>query len=126
MSMFQESTATELADYLEAAHRHPHMTGVLSMLDEATISFGRKSAEIAEAQRAFANARYAHMRSYSNGKYSDTAWSEAMEAARNLAATLRPLGDTIIDRCKEPTGWGTCNLPLDDQDQCRMRNEHTN
>jgi hypothetical protein len=119
-------TAGELADALDRMRNHPHLTGGLSMLDEATLAFGDKYPEVGEAQRVFATARIAHMRSYSRdtGQYSDEAWAEAMRAARRLAAALRPHGDETIARCKATTGWGTCNLPLDDDGTCRRADQH--
>ena len=123
----KDRTAAELADALEVMDDFPHNTGGLSLLDEATMAFGRKSPDVAELQRAFANARYAHMRSYrtETGGYSDEAWDTAMAAAHSLAAALRELGGVRIARCKRPAGWGTCNLPLEDDGQCRSSLGHT-
>ena len=45
-------TATELANCLETMDDFPHNTGGLSMLEEATITFGAKSSEVDQAQRA--------------------------------------------------------------------------
>lgn len=119
-------SAAELADALDRMSGHPHNTGGLSMLDEATLAFGSKYPQVGEAQRAFAAARMAHLSSYSRTfeGYSEDAWRQAMDAAAHLAAALRPLGDTQIARCKEQTGWGTCNLPLDDDGACRRTDEH--
>ena len=123
----KDCTAAELARDLEIMEDFPHNTGGLSMLDEATMAFGRKNQHVAELQRAFADARHAHMRSWSTEAqaYSDEAWRTAMTAARSLAATLRELGDMRIARCKRPAGWGTCNLPLDDDGECRSTLGHT-
>jgi hypothetical protein len=122
-----DCTAAQLADMLDGMEDFPHNTGGLSMLDEATLAFGRKSPRLAESQRAFGDARYAHMRSYTTEAqaYSDEAWSAAMTAAHALAAALRELGDARIARCRRPAGWGTCNLPLDDDGQCRSTLGHT-
>jgi hypothetical protein len=118
--MFTDLTPAELADALDMMERFPHNTGTLSMLDEATLEYGRKFPAIGSAQRAFSGARHAHMSSYrtETGGYSEEAWGKAMEAARNLAAALRPLGDARIARCKRRTGWGTCNRPLGDDGTC--------
>jgi hypothetical protein len=122
MSMFTDLTPAELADALDRAEQFPHNTGALSMLDEATMAYGRKYPAAAGPQQAFVTARYAHMRSYSTrtGSYSDEAWREATEAAHALAAVLRPLGDARIARCKRRTGWGTCNIPLDADGTCHV------
>ena len=127
MSDLKDATATELARDLEIMAGFPHNTGGLSMLDEATMAFGRGNPRLASLQRAFADARHAHMRSWWTGAqaYSDEAWRTAMNAALSLAAALRELGDVRIARCKRPAGWGTCNLPLDDDGQCRSTLGHT-
>lgn len=122
-----DCAATQLADMLDGMEHHPHNTGGLSMLDEATGAFGDKNPRLAELQRTFGNARYAHKRSWSTEAqaYSGEAWSAAMSAAHALAAALRELGDMRIARCKRPAGWGTCNLPLDEDGQCRSTLGHT-
>ena len=122
----KDCTAAHLAGMLDATENNPHSTGALSALDEATLAFRRKSPRLAELQSAFGNARYAHMRSYSTATqgYSDQAWDTAMSAAHSLAAALRELGDMRIARCKRQAGWGTCNLPLDDDGQCRSSSGH--
>jgi len=123
----KDSTAAELARDLDIMEDSPHNTDGLSQLDEATMAFGRKSPHLADLQQAFASARYAHMRSYSTETqgYSDQAWRAAMDAAHTLAAALRELGDVRIARCKRPCGRGTCNLPLDDDGECRSTLGHT-
>lgn len=126
MSILTDRTAAQLADALEVMDGFPHNTGGLSLLDEATLAYGWKYEQVGPAQKAFAEARHAHMRSYRSeaGNYSDEAWDRAMQAAHALADALRPLGDTRIARCARPTGWGTCNFPLDDDGTCRGR-DHT-
>jgi len=86
-------TATRLADELErAAAGARDNTGLLSWLDEATLPLRGRSAEIGAAQRAFSQARWAHIDSYkTRGDYSPEAWDKAVAAARRLAALLRPL-----------------------------------
>jgi hypothetical protein len=123
-------TAADLADALDAldtGSRAVKGTGWLSMLDEATLAFGLKYPEVAAPQQEFGQARYAHLTSYrpETGGYADEEWQRAMSAAHSLAAALRPLGDKRIARCKRQTGWGTCNLPLDDDGQCRSTAGHT-
>jgi hypothetical protein len=120
--MFTDLAPAELADALDEMERFPHNTGALSMLDEATLAYGWKYPATDSAQRAFAAARYAHMGSYraETGSYSDESWREAMRAAHALAEALRPLGDTRIERCKRRTGWGTCNIALDDDGTCHV------
>ena len=127
MSDLKDATAAELARNLEIMADFPHNTGGLSMLDEATMAFGRDNPHVASLQRAFAEARHAHMRSYSSAtcSYSDKAWRTAIDAARSLAAALRELGDVRIARCKRPSGWGICNLPLDSDGECRSTFGHT-
>lgn len=80
MSILTDRTAAELADALEVMDGFPHNTGRLSMLDEATLAYRRKSPRLAELQGAFGNARSAHMRSWSTEAqaYSDEAWRAAM------------------------------------------------
>jgi hypothetical protein len=123
----KDCSAAELADLLDDMERYPHNTGSLSMLDEATMAFGNVSPDLAGLQRAFADARYAHMRSYrtETGSYSGEAWDAAMTAAHSLAAALRELGNVRIARCKRQAGFGTCNLPLDDDGECRSTLGHT-
>jgi hypothetical protein len=125
--MLKDRTAAELADLLEGMARHPHNTGGLSMLDEATFAFGRHGDDVARAQHAFSAARHAHMRSWDEGRqqYSEEAWQVAMLAAVTLAEALRPLGGVAIARCQRPAGWGTCGLPLDDDGVCRSSLGHT-
>jgi hypothetical protein len=125
--MLKHSTAEELADLLEGMAHHPHNTGGLSMLDEATAAFGELWTPMAEAHQVFGSARYRHMRSYSRdaGGYSDDAWEQAMNAARALARLLRPLGGFRIARCERQAPWGTCELPLDGEGACRSSLGHT-
>jgi hypothetical protein len=119
--VLKDLTAAELADVLDHLRTGvPHNSGGLSMLDEATLAFGRKSADLYEAQRPFGQARLAHMRSYTAGAYSNEAWQRAVDAAERLATMLWALGDVRIARCKQQAGWGTCNLPLDEQGECRF------
>lgn len=124
--MLKERSAAELADDLDVMRHHPHNTGGLSMLDEATLEFGWRYETVGPAQQAFANARHAHMRSYTTerGNYSAEAWQAAMDAAHQLAEALRPLGDTRIPRCQEQTGWGTCGIGLRDDGSCSSAREH--
>jgi hypothetical protein len=118
--MLKDRSAAELADALDGMVNYPHNTGGLSMIDEATYAFGRRSQELAEAQRKFSDARHAHMRSYTtaSGNYTDASWQAAMDAAHQLATLLRPLGDTRIVRCGRPDSMGTCSLPLNDDGTC--------
>lgn len=124
--MLKEATAAELAAALDAMQRHPHNTGGLSMLDEATLAFGWRYETVGPAQQAFANARHRHMRSYSTAinDYSDEAWQDALAAAQALAEALRPLGDTRIPRCQEQAGWGTCGIGLNDDGSCSSVGNH--
>lgn len=126
MSAYTDLTAAQLADCLELAERYPGNTGALSMLDEATLEYGWRYDSIGPAQRAFADARHAHMRSYTTerGDYSPEAWDKAMAAARDLAAALRPLGDFTFRRCKRQGPCGTCNMVLDDDGTCRSSLGH--
>ncbi|WP_181785351.1 hypothetical protein [Streptomyces phytophilus] len=124
--MLKDRTAAELADALEIMERHPHNTGGLSQLDGATLAFSRYPG-VGEKQQAFTDARQAHLRSYDSERdgYSGEAWGKAMQAARELAAALRPLGDTRIAHCTRQARWGTCELPLDDDGECRSTLGHT-
>lgn len=122
----KDMTAAELARCIEQTADFPHNTGALSMLDEASLAFGMKYPKVGEVQRAFADARHRHMRSYSasSGGYSDDAWNEAMTGALQLASELRSLGDTRIPRCKRLARHGVCNLPLSDDGQCHSSLGH--
>jgi hypothetical protein len=124
--MLKECSAAELADALDSMERHPHNTGGLSMLDEATLEFGWRYDTVGPPQQAFANARHRHMRSYTTerGNYTEESWQAAMDAARQLAAALRTLGDTRIPRCKEESEWGTCGIGLNDDGTCRAARNH--
>lgn len=121
--MLKDSTAAELAGMLDGMARHPHNTGGLSMLDEATLAFGDKDPKVRTAQSRFAQARHVHQRSYRSATdgYSDDAWQKAMAAAGELATELRRLGDMRIVRCKAPAGWGECNMPLPESGVCDGR-----
>ena len=125
MSAYTDLSAADLAGCLRMARRCPHATGSLSQLDEATLAYGSLFPAVDPVQRAFADARHAHMSSWSAAAqaYSDEAWERAAEAAEALAGALEPLGDYRIPRCERPTGWGTCNMPLRDG-ECRYP-EHT-
>jgi hypothetical protein len=125
MSAYTELSAADIAGCLRMARRCPHATGSLSQLDEATLAYGSLFPEIDPVQRAFADARHAHMRSYRTavGNYSDEAWDRAVVAAEALADALEPLGGYRIARCKRPDPWGICNLPLRDG-ECRSA-DHT-
>lgn len=122
-----DHTAAEFADLLDGMEDFPHNTGGLSMLDEATMEFARVSPGVETVQRAFVTARFAHMQSYrpETGTYSAEAWQRAMTAAHSFAAALRELGDMRIARCTRPAGWGTCNLPLPEDGECRSSAGHT-
>ena len=126
--MFQDYSAIELAMVLDEVGLYPHNTGTLSMLDEAIMAFGDKNSAIREAHRVFSTARHRHMGSYDSatGRFSDEAWDQAMVSAKVLADLLRPLGSTYIARCQRPAGWGTCNLPdQNDDGVCRSSLGHT-
>jgi hypothetical protein len=120
-----DSTPAELAGMLDGVGAAPHCTGPLSMLDEASLAYGWRYPQVGPLQRAFAEARHAHMGSYHylNG-YSDEKWRQAVEAARALAEVLRPLGDARIERCARPTAWGVCESPLEEDGTCRSQ-DHT-
>lgn len=126
MSAYMDLTAAELADCLDLVPKHPHNTGALSQLDEATLAYGWKFPGVAGWQSAFADARHRHMYSYRTevGNYSDEAWQEAVGAAHDLAVAMRRLGDLRLERCQRAAGWGTCNLVLDDDGTCHGQ-DHT-
>lgn len=119
MSDFDDMTAAELAEFLRDAGGCS--TVHLAMLDEATIDYRRKSPHLARAQQAFAESRRACMGTGVSGE----AWDRMAAAAGRLAKLLKPLGDFRIARCKRPAGWGTCNLALDDDGECRSSLGHT-
>jgi hypothetical protein len=121
--MFKDCTAAELAGLLETAAKEPQYTGGLSMLDEATMAFGRLSSEIAAAHQRFAEARLDHMHRH-RSPTPEVLEEEVVRAANALAVLLRPLGDVRVARCKREAGWGTCNLPLDDDGMCRSSLGH--
>lgn len=84
MTGCKDWTAAQLAESLDLLELRPHLTGPLSLLDEATLAFGLKYPGVARQQKAFAAARYAHQRSaQETGEYSGQAWHEAMAAARS-------------------------------------------
>jgi hypothetical protein len=127
MSDYCDMTAAELANCLDMAASSTPNTGYLSLLDEATLEFGWRYDSVGPVQRAMADARHAHMRSYrtERGDYAPEAWDRAAAAARNLAAALRPLGDTVIPRCKREGPCGTCNMGLDGNGECHSSLGHT-
>lgn len=124
--MLKERSAAELADALDVMRHHPHNTGGLSMLDEATLQFGWRYSSVGPAQEVFARARQLHLRSYSSETraYSEEAWENSMAAAHALAEALRPLGETRIPRCHEQTGWGTCGIGLEKDGSCPAAGDH--
>lgn len=126
MDDYKELSAADLAGCLDLVPDFPHNAGALSAIDEATLAFRRKYPKVDKAQREFADARHRHIRSYSTstGGYSDEAWQNAVTAAQRLADALRPLGSTRIARCKREAGFGTCNIPLDDDGECRSTLGH--
>jgi hypothetical protein len=127
MGSHLDLTAAQLAYGLYDLRNLAHLTAAASMLDEATIAFGRLNPELAAAQREFAAARYVHKRSYATGSgtYGTAEWNAVVEAGERLAVLLDQLGDTVIARCKRKAGWGTCNLPLDQDGECRSSLGHT-
>jgi hypothetical protein len=117
--VLKDRSARELAEALEVMDGHPHNTGGLSMLDEATLAFGWLHPEVRPAQEGFAAARLAHKDSYRRyGHFTDESWQAAINAAHRLAEALRALGDTRIPRCKEPAEWGDCNSILREDGTC--------
>jgi hypothetical protein len=126
MSWLSDLTAAELAACLDMAAAGPPNTGALSQLDEATLEFGWRHESVGPAQKAMAEARHAHIRSYraERGDYAPEAWTAAAAAAHALAVALRPLGDTAIARCKREAGHGTCGIALDDDGECRSTLGH--
>lgn len=120
MTTLMDLTADELADALTVMRHHPHNTGGLSQLDEATMGYATVSPELADAHRAFAAARHRHKDSYRrHGAFSDEAWAEAMDAAGRLADELHRLENFILPRCKREDRFGTCNMPLPADGVCR-------
>lgn len=126
MSLYMDWSAKRLAEELVNTCYWPHSTSGLSALDEATVAFGTKYPQVADAQRAFSQARIAHMRSWSTEtrRYSDDAWDKVAEAAQRLADALRPLGNARVARCKERADWGTCNQPLTTDGTCCSQRYH--
>lgn len=121
--MFEDGSAVQLAHVLDGVDNFPHNTGGMSMLDAATMEFGRFSPEVAEAHQVFSAARSRHHRSYTQerGGHSEEAWQEVATAAKRLAETLHPLGDLRIARCQiaSTRGPGVCGLALDSDGVCR-------
>ncbi|MER7280550.1 hypothetical protein ABT369_39535 [Dactylosporangium sp. NPDC000244] len=129
MTDLKDMTAAELAYYLGALEQpgSRHSTGSASMLDEATMAFGSMSPQVAEAHAAFAQARQVHqssIRTSTSGDYSDEAWDSLVAAANNLATQLGALGDARVARYKRKAGWGTCNLLLPADGECRSTLGH--
>jgi hypothetical protein len=60
MSAYMDMSAAELAAMLDVAAGSDQDTGLLSMLDEATLDFVAQSPAVREAQFAFSAARHAH------------------------------------------------------------------
>jgi hypothetical protein len=128
MSEYMDMTAAELATCLERAAGVPGSTGTLSMLDEATLEYGwRWHESIGPAHRAFERARMAHQHAYrpERGQNASVEWLDAMVAARDLAAVLRPLGNYRLPRCGRPSVHGTCTRALDDDGKCPSTFGHT-
>jgi hypothetical protein len=115
----RDCTAAELADRLDYLTLRGPNTGMASILDEAALPFARKSGEVALASRAFSAARGTHMRSYSpaTGDNAPEKWDALTDAARALAAALRPLGELTIARCPE------CGVSLGGDGVCRMSDD---
>jgi hypothetical protein len=122
--MYMDKSAAVIANALGTLEYGPPNAALLSMLTEATLAFDRVSEPIAQAQRQLRLARDHYLTA--DARHGDTtaAWQQVEQAARHLAILLRPLGDFRIPRCTRPTGHGTCNIPLDDDGQCRSTLGH--
>ncbi|WP_030894223.1 hypothetical protein [Streptomyces sp. NRRL F-5053] len=118
---YEECTAAELAHALESVrYESPENTGVLSMLDQATLRWSMRYPELADRQQAFSQARHAQW----PGARNDETWGNVLACASELASSLRELGDAELALCQERTGWGTCHAPLSEDGQCRSTAEH--
>jgi hypothetical protein len=106
-----DMSAAELAGELEIMATFPEFAGALSMLEEAALGYGDRPG-VGARLRVFGTARRAQMHGGAPGA--------TAEAARALAAELRALGGYKVPRCKQEAGWGTCNLPLDADGNCRQ------
>ena len=127
MTTLGDLTAAELADGLEIMKHHPHNTGGLSMLDEATFSFGSKYPEVSGPQRAFARARVSphalvsHRDRQLHGRGVAEGHRRGSRARCGPAAPRRHCNRQVRE-----TGWmGNVRLPLDDDGQCRSTLGHT-
>ncbi|MET9779157.1 hypothetical protein ABZ023_33760 [Streptomyces sp. NPDC006367] len=119
--MLKTLTSTELADVLGGVQcQSPELTGPLSMLDEATLGWTSRYPQLAESQQAFSRARRQH---FPRTRTEQTR-QEVVATASALFAALRELGDVRLERCAEPTGWGTCDLVLPEQGPCWGGQEH--
>ncbi|GGU39125.1 hypothetical protein [Streptomyces violascens] len=119
--MNEEYTAAELAGELSAVrHLSPELTGPLAMLDEASLGWTLRYPQLTEAHQAFAQARG---RQWPRTRTEQT-WQQVVACADNLAAALRELGDVSLERCTQPTQWGTCDRVLPEQGPCRAGQDH--
>jgi hypothetical protein len=113
-------SAQEIAAILSITSLRHSTTGMLSMLDEATLAFGRQDERVQKAQEEFSAARHRLMRSYDRATkdLSPVAWQDAIDKAHALAEVLATLGDTRIIRCQRPSERGVCALPIDPGTEC--------
>ncbi|MCX4681351.1 hypothetical protein OG413_45425 [Streptomyces sp. NBC_01433] len=119
--MFEDCTAAELANALDSVrHGSPENTGILSLLDQATLRWAMRHPELVPRQQAFAQARQAQW----PRTRSETTWQTVVASASKLATALREHGDAELRLCQERTGWGTCHLPLPKDGPCRSAAEH--
>lgn len=100
----KDETAERFADLLESLYYAPALSGTLSQLDQAALSWARVSGEVERAQRVFSEARFKHLDALRDGNASGSQeWTAAVEAAGRLAAALRPLGSRTVADVLSPT-----------------------
>lgn len=99
----KDETAERLAELLEALCYAPPLSGTLSQLDQAALSWARVSAEVEREQRVFSEARFKHLDALKDGNASGSQeWTAAVEAAGRLAAALRSLGRRTVAEVLSP------------------------
>ncbi|MEU5429787.1 hypothetical protein AB0H73_29925 [Streptomyces olivoreticuli] len=120
--MYKDVSTAQLAAPLEALpESNPHMTGAISLLDQASMRFAARYPSLADRQRAFSKARAVHWpyRGMDN-------WAEVVKAGLELAAALRPLGSAVLDFCDQL--WEDHDYPcpgvLDEQGACPFDHAH--
>ncbi|MFD8335574.1 hypothetical protein ACFV42_23385 [Streptomyces solisilvae] len=124
--MLKKLTAAELAwEFAKVRQLPPHLTGPLSMLDEAASGWSQRYPHLIELSDAFAQARSYHNKYRRRDMPTEQTWQKLVATADDLAVALQELGNIHLERCNAQSGWGeTCGSVLQENGSCRSSEEH--